>query len=387
MNLCFIAGVEYKGAIYASAREVNGLFRLDLATQEMTYIKRFNREKNEWAIYREAFLYKNEVWFIPGKGQYIAIVNLDTFDIEYFKVPFKRIDQEAVLRGSGVYSSVYSSGGVFAHKFLYLIPANIDTLLLIDMETKELYPYYEVARTKEFLKNGVYVDQNIYVFSKKENSLLKIDLRTKEKIRYPLPGAKESYEGMVYYKKKLWLISSNGNHIFIIDLDTQKGESGLIKNPYEKESIYHDFFIRRNELFLLPCSGDRILKYNLETGGAMHIDIDHEWIKNGKARLKRIWSSNEIILVCIINKIILIYDEVEKDFRKIRLNMEKSLLLQTLQEKKLSLSMDRFKINGCYVEGILGIEDFMTRIVGQDIQAKGYRNIGEDIYFAVKGEI
>ena len=119
----------------------------------------------------------------------------------------------------------------------------------------------------------------------------------------------------------------------------------------------------------------------------MHIDIDYGWIQNGGVRLKRIWSLNKIILVCMINKIILIYDEIKKDFQKISLDIERSLLLQTLQEKKVSLNMEGFKINGYYIEGILGIEDFMTRIVGQDIQEKGYRNVGENIYFAVKGEV
>lgn len=387
MGLCFIAGVEYKGAIYASAKEINGLFRLDLATQEVTYIKRFNKEKNEWAIYREAFLYNNEAWFIPGKGEYIAIVNLDTFEIEYFRIPFKRIDQEAILQGNGAYSSVYSSGDVFAHKFLYLIPANIDALLLIDMETKELYPYYEVARTKEFFKNGVYINQNIYLYSKRENSLIKLNLRTKEKNQCPLPRENGLYEGMIYYKNKLWLISSDGDHFFVIDLETQKGERVLIKRSCDKRLTYHDFFIRKNELFLLPCSGNKILKYDLETGGIMHIDIDHGWIQSGGVRLKRIWSLNKIILVCMINKIILIYDEIKKDFQKISLDIERSLLLQTLQEKKVSLNMEGFKINGYYIEGILGIEDLMTRIVGQYIQEKGYRNVGENIYFAVKGEV
>ena len=133
-KLRFNAGVEYKNKIYASAVNINGLFQLDLITHELIYLKSFMKEKACFAIHRMAFLYGNEAWFVPQNGIYIAVVNLDTLDVEYLKPPFKKINEDAVSK----IGAVYYTGNIIEEKYLYLIPTTIDTLLVIDLEKKIL---------------------------------------------------------------------------------------------------------------------------------------------------------------------------------------------------------------------------------------------------------
>lgn len=381
INLSFIAGVVYREKIYASTREVNGLFQLDLITHEISCIKIFSKEKTDRSIYRMAFLYKNEAWFIPGRGRNIAVVNLDTLDIDYYKVPFKEINEEALSQSKGVYSSVYSSGGMIAHKFLYLIPANIDALLIVDLETRQFYPYYGVAGPQNFLKTGVYIKENIYILPEKGNNLIKIKLRTKEQSYYPYLKSCRSCMGIVYYDNKLWTVSSQKKCITTLDLDTQEEQSFLLGEDIEQSLRYNEMFMDGNEIFLLPRTGNKILKINLDTEKTDQINLSPETVKNGSIGLRKVFSSKKIILDCLSNSSILIYDKDNRTLQEIGLSIEKSILLEKMAEEKVSLDIKRYKCGGYYMEGIFGFEDFEGMITSYNDQRKrGYANIGENIW-------
>lgn len=62
------------------------------------YIKSFSKEKPCFAIHKTAFLYKNEACFIPQHGEYIAVVNLETFEIDYLLPVFQKRIKNAIAK-------------------------------------------------------------------------------------------------------------------------------------------------------------------------------------------------------------------------------------------------------------------------------------------------
>ena len=381
MNLSFLAGVEYCGKIYASAREVNGLFQVDLVTKEISYKKIFLKEKTDWAIYRMAFLYKNEAWFIPGRGKYITVVNLDTLNIDYFEVPFKWINKEALAQNK----SVYSSGGMIDQKFLYLIPANIDTLLVIDLERKKLYPYYDVANPEEILQVGVCVKESIYMLSERKNNMIKINLRTKAMERYSCPWSCKAYAGIVHHDTELWCVSCYGDYIFSIDLDTQKIKEILLERDFYEKFMYHELIIEEDELFLLPRADCKILKINMDTMETKVLYFETGLTRNRNVALRKLSSSNTIIMDCFANNSILVYDKIKGVFQEFKLSIEKEILLKKMKEENISLNIERLRCNGNYKEGLLGIEDFVEKIVNLREQKKDIQwNVGKNIWSEVE---
>lgn len=380
-----MAGVEYQGKIYASTREINGLFQLDPITQKMVFLKRFCNERTELVIYRMAFLYKNEMWLIPGMGEHITVVNLETLVMDHYELPFKRIDRKTLSQNKGIYSSVYSSAEMIADRFLYLIPGNIDTLLLIDMQTREFYPYYDIAKPQDFLISGIYAKGSIYLLPVRGDGLIKVDLSTKERDECFRQLCCKTYNGLLFYDNKLWSVSSNGDYIINLDLDTQKSQKYFLPISHDGAVIYHDVFIVENELFILPLCAKRILRYNMDNGKVKSVDLDHKYLKNGNIILRKIFSKEKIILDSPKNKKLLFYDKNKDLLQEIRLNIDKKILLNRLEEENVFLNREGFLYNGYNKENILDIKNLIGWIVSQDdIEKKTYDDIGNDIWDAVK---
>ena len=316
INISLIAGVEYHGKLYASAKEINGLFCLDLKTQELVFIKRFSMEKEVRGVYRNAFLYKNEAWFIPGRGQNIAIVNLDTLKIEYCEFPFRKKNRKVVSQMRGIDSSIYVSGGIIAHQFLYLIPLNVDALIIVDMKKKEFYPYYDAVEPDGHLLSGTYAKGNIYILPRKGNNLIEINLKTKKKRIYILPKLNmlDQYAGIAYYNNRLWIVHQEGAFILRIDLNARNPQIIEFQDIYRKGYAYHNVFVVGNKLFLLPYLSDRILKINMDNGQIMQLSLDDIWeIKERAVLCQMLISEKNIVFHFPKKQVLLCTDAVGEE--------------------------------------------------------------------------
>lgn len=388
INISFIAGVEYHGKLYASAKEINGLFCLDLKTQELVFIRRFSMEKEVRGLYRNAFLYKNEAWFIPGRGRYIAIVNLDSLKIEYCEFPFRKKNKKVVSQMRGIGSSIYVSGGIIAHQFLYLIPLNIDAFVMVDMKKREFYPYYDVIEPDGNLLSGTYAKGNIYILPQKGNNLIEINLKTKKKRIYILPKLNmlDQYAGIGYYNNRLWIVHYEGACILRIDLNARNPQMIEFQDIYRKSYVYHNVLVVGNKLFLLPYLSDRILKLNMDNGQMTQLVLGDIWGIKEWGALWQMFVSKENIIFHFPKKQMLLYtDTVGKNFWKIRVNIEKSSLSEILYEEESKGDFEIYQVNGCYKEDILGIDEFVRIIIdNRKEKEKIYRSVGEDIWNMMK---
>ena len=143
MKASFAAGVEYHGKIYYSENWLNAFCSFDLKTQEVRFIKLFDKEKLRGGLFRNAVLYKEKVWFVPAKAEHVVCVDLRTLEMKYYDIPYKKnnwFDDEGRERDYLVYSQIKLVG----KSILYCLPFDIDTMLKIDLETEQFTPIYEV---------------------------------------------------------------------------------------------------------------------------------------------------------------------------------------------------------------------------------------------------
>lgn len=374
INLSIIAGVEYRGKLYVSTKEISGLFCLDLFTRKMTYLKEFSGEDEVRGSYRNAFLYKNEAWFIPGRGRRIAVVNLDTLNIEYYEFPFQKIDRKSILHKRGLCSSIYSSGGVIEDRFLYLIPQNIDTATIVDMERKKFYPYYGAIDIAGHSIKGTYAKGSLYLLPEIGDNLIIIDLATKEKRNCSIKELSMigKHAGLVYYNGSLWAAFQNGRYILRFGLNMENIE--IICLGESKCGNYQDIIGIGSELYFLPHFSDIILNFNMENRQLLENVLDKEWKLNGKARLQKLFISDKSIIFYFLKKnILLYYDRYEKICWPLETSIERKTLYDILYEHNNNFDLEKYKRNGCYEEDVLGIRE-LTGIILEKENDKGKIN-------------
>lgn len=393
--LRFNAGVEYKGKIYASTIGINGLFELDLETKTIEYIKRFSKEKACFAIHRCAFLYGKEAWFIPQNGKYISVVNLDTMEIEYLKPPYRRINEDSVSR----INAVYYSGNIIKGRFLYLIPANIDAMLLIDLETKKMYPYYDVSKQEDYHAYGEYENGCIYLFPFNGNRILEVELRTNRRRKLPWRYPVDKYGEIVKCNNKFWFAPLNADHILVLDLQTGEKEKIHLNEYYSVDCLYEQIICLGSTMLLVPFQADKILMLDVKSKQLSATYLSDDLLNQGKNGFTKIYSENNIILASYSKNVVLIYDRKKEDFRILKLGIELEGLVNAVRQEKNDENWDLEKFfwkdfdfsNMFYDEEHLSVDNYIRFIpIKQDRNkdlANVIRTIGMDIWDIVGSDI
>lgn len=377
VDLRFNAGVEYKEKIFASAVDINGLFQVDLITHELTYVKLFSKEKACFAIHRTAFLYGNEAWFIPQNGRYIAVVNLDTLDIEYLEPPFRRINEEAISK----VNSVYYSGDIFEGKYLYLIPANIDALLVIDLETKKLYPYYDVSVGNEYFLYGIYANSSIYMWPGTGSTVMELNLKTNTKRRFSWEYPIETFADAVCWKNKIWFAPFRANFILMVDLKTKETEKISIQKDCSSEFTYEQIKIFGDKLFFIPFQGDKILELNPDSKEISERYLSQNLLEDGANGFCNIFSQNNIVLASYKKNVILIYDKEQSDLQTIHICIDRKDLIKGIRNNEDLRYGDFLNKDILERENYVGLEDCIRSMIAkEDKKSTGLEDTGKSIW-------
>lgn len=176
MKLEFYAGVRYGDRIYFSEfSSLKGLFSMNHKGGEVKFLKTFEKETAVSRLHRMAFLYGHEAWFIPEEAEYIVCLNLETLDMDYYKVP---CHMKSAIKIHGDYS-IYTSGFVLKERYLCLIPGEIDTALVIDMESHKMHPFYDAVDPRnERIADGLVIGENLYLLPERGKYYTEINLVT-----------------------------------------------------------------------------------------------------------------------------------------------------------------------------------------------------------------
>ena len=356
INIIFKAGVEYQEKIYASAKDINGLFQLDLKTNEVRYLKRFSEENNGGSLHQMAFLHNNEAWFIPRMGKYIAIVNLDSMDIKYLRPIYRKVINK-------VDYAMYYFGMIIETNYLCLIPMKVDTLLLINMDTKDMYPYEGLLEEGECFPFGAYAEGCVFLYPYIGEKFLEFNLRTKEKRRYLWKHPLGAYEEVLYCNNKIWFTPLLSDYILKMNIKTKEFMKISIGYLYEEGCMYHQIVVYNNALFFIPFESDRILRFDLFNNKLSKICLPGK----NRYRLLKIYSLKLLVLTSDRENLLFVYDDESKSLKKIEINITQKDLINEIEKdcgSNLNIFIQEgfFAQKGVYKEGYLGLKKYIEVI-------------------------
>lgn len=222
LKLKFNAGVEYDHKLILSSIGINGLWVYDLISHKIIAYRKFEREEKSYAIHRKAFLYRDEAWFIPQNGNYIAIVNLINYEISYMELQYQRLNK----KGIDLLNAKTYDGGIIEEQMLYMVPSGIGTLNVIDMKEKKIRKCWDIDTGDNVLTHGFYWKKSIYLYFADSLKMKKIDIETEKITEIDLSAGEVA--GMVYgeavvdHVRDMVYIGSGKNNAFVTCVDLKK---------------------------------------------------------------------------------------------------------------------------------------------------------------------
>lgn len=346
MLVKFNAGVEYKGVLFLSSIEMNGLWRYDLNSKKMEFISKFYREENpfdNYALHRTAFLYKNEAWFIPQNGKYIAIVDLENYKMEYIPVPYKSI----VFDGMSKTNAICLDAKRIDERHIMLVPCGIDSLNIVDLETKEIESYSNINEENNPYSSGVYANNKFYFLGMLGLKIYQYDRHGNKDNILIVDDGKSNRYGQVYFNKNNNLLyigpGKKCNFITVIDVELKNINKIIINENIQTEEVI-EF---GNELIgFLEYGGNRIVLLNMEDNKIRVEEIDKS--ATGKKEFYAyIYSNNKTIISSLTEPIIYIWNDkkdifeahqIEVNYKDLKNKIELlNIVPMTLADKYLGL--------------------------------------------------
>lgn len=256
------AGVEYKGKIIFSASTVNGLMSLNLDSGNIKFLKVFEREDLTSGLYREAFLCGNEAWFIPAKAENFVCVNLNTYDMKYYPVPYNKRNK---------HNDMLSFIAFFIFEdMIYCVPRNVDTAVRINTISHSIERFDNVIDPFSDITCGGLVINNIFrLFIKNKREEIDIDMVTGEHTRKTCSMIDNTTLHICPCGKYI-LDKHKGGRITIYD--SNYSEMRTVQLPYDQED-YYDALKYNGEIVLLPIRGRHIMSINPDLGNVHELEM------------------------------------------------------------------------------------------------------------------
>lgn len=258
----FSCGAECNGKTYLASVEGNDLYEYDSASGKLTYVNFFEEEKDTIYLYVRAIAHNKYVWFIPQTADNIAVVNTDTYSIEYIKLPYTWMEDS-------VYQKC-ASAGIFNGHFLYIVPYDIDSLIIIDMDTREMKVYSDICSKNKKYIDAYYNDGNLYLVPWTAENMLQINVETGDKRELAWKWGKKQYSSAKadYQSNTVWFAPAGADSILVYDI--LMGE--WLKIAYNKISSPHTEYINSNDIkiygekiFILPFEAENIISIDRNT--------------------------------------------------------------------------------------------------------------------------
>lgn len=384
MKLNFFAGVEYKNKVFFSAFLVNGLFVMDLNTNEVKYLKMFDKEKMKERLHRRAFIYRNEAWFIPQEAEFIACVNLETLDISYYRPPYKQANFDFE---KDRYFHTYFSGNVIQDRFLFLVPGDIDTVSVIDMETHKIVELYrnDDINAKQF-SDVLVINDELWIFPWKGKSIIIMNIMTKEIREMKWEFEDYSYDSVVQTDREIWFAPSEAEKIAYLELDTNNICFLDLKDYKNKYSTIMK--LGQDRLLMCPFDGNDFVVIDVSRKTTEYIQFEElqDIFAKEPNKMSIIDSNDKKLITTGETNYILSFEDDAKIKRIIPIGKNINEFSSYIND--FMNSVDLNNVLECYgsdVEKLLGIENYLKSVLDhhRNEEEKDY-NIGSNIWNIIK---
>lgn len=307
----FSCGVEYNGDLYLASVVGNDLFKYDLRINELTYVLSFDKEKDSGYLYRCAKIYKNQAWFIPQCADNIAIVNLDTKKVDYIQLKFNWKENRINFK--------YTTAGIFNKKFLYLVPYDIDTLLVIDMDFGEIREYCNIVNSEQKYGDAFYLNGYLYLIPWTASTALRLDLENGQAQPVQWEWKKKDYVRVILdeVNSEVWFVPAAASQITVYNWKRQRWNmiqcEGEIEN-YDVDyinSIYGE--IVNDEIIIFPYNSNYIIIIEKKTRHIKRIKVKDD---NRKIFFMKVIDGYHLFAIAEMSNLLFEYDEKRNDFKR-----------------------------------------------------------------------
>ena len=254
MNIGFYDAYKINNELYFSSCSFNGLFKLNLLSGEVTHLGNFKDELlGESYLHGSTIGYDGRIYFIPFNAKGISM-----YDIESDRFLFQQMSKCRY----GVPMEYQEN--------IIIVPSNLkDNILSLNKEKKE----FEVNRVlsdkvhqlvKDIgvatcdLNGSLILENQLYIGVFGESIILKINLINYKTERIFVNGI--SIGNMIIFNNSIWIVSDLGKTVWCI---SKRGEITSEYKVGKEEPIrnFQCFCEFNNELYLLGCEEDNMLKY------------------------------------------------------------------------------------------------------------------------------
>jgi len=299
MKLSFLAGVKYNNRIYFSAMNTNMLFYYDCEKRETKYVCDFGKEEAKECLHSCAYLYREDIWFIPWQGRYLIKFNISTQEVEYFDVPD--------FNGDGY---AYREYVVYKDSSLFMIPSGMDSghLIRVDLDTNKIKDCGDASPKGAAHCAGGYIRNDEVLIVSAEGAIYSKYNILDDCLTTIGKAAPSGYQSLIKAGDKIVLIPMNNDEIKMLDMDG---------NPIWSLHIGKNYYfglVAGNKVWVFPFDTNRIAKgicVNDETykvcSKEIQVDDSERWLN-----LRNIFTNdNELWVTTTTGKLWKVDDEID----------------------------------------------------------------------------
>lgn len=171
------------GIAYASSKEFNGLFQVNMHTGKCKYISLFPHENlNQTRLHCKVEFYHNKLFFVPSSAVYLSVFDL----IEH---KFHQIELPDLIIQNGFYKPYFKFIDSYVlDEYLWMIPSSYPAIFKVNLHTEAITVIDNwVPESGYFFRKGSYLSSSkIYVPDTTSNNILEIDTKLDIVKLYPV---------------------------------------------------------------------------------------------------------------------------------------------------------------------------------------------------------
>ena len=213
------------------------------------------------------------IWMVPANADSIVKIDKDTGEMTAFG------EWPAGFRKG----NLAFTGAVFDGEFIWMVPANADSVIKIDRKNGKMASYNDwpegFSKGGHAFAGGVFDGRYVWMIPANADSVVTLDTLTGEMKRcnaWPEGHAMVEYAfaGGVFDGRYVWMIPYYSEQV--VRVDTQSGEmTGCHRRPEDKGKVEYAFAgaaFDGQAIWMVPLNADQVIKIDKDTSEAAGLD-------------------------------------------------------------------------------------------------------------------
>ena len=243
---------------YASDCMLNGLYRIDIKTQNAKFISLFpNEELNKRGLHLYALTVNNKIYFIPASGNYISVLNINNESIESIAIP-------NVKQSNIYYKRMYK----FAYAVKYdsdilIIPSTYSGVVRLNTQNNQVSVLNDWIPSDGFFFRRTFlsVKNKVYVLSCMNNNVLVFDMSSGRGYMRKI-GNSKGYIASMYVDGDIIMSDVNGKTIsrWNLDNDDTTEYKNNVNDFVGNELSFSKIYKHGDKYYLVPNKSNMMLE-------------------------------------------------------------------------------------------------------------------------------